>query len=475
MSYSELETIARARQQTIDLDLVRLAYEYAERAHQGQTRATGEPYITHPLSAAVTLARIGLDQDTIIAALLHDVPEDTSVSLEDIEKDFGPTVARLVAGVTKLGKVKYRGMDRYVENLRSMFVAMAQDIRVILIRFADRLHNLETLEALAPEKQKRIAVETLEIYAPIANRLGISDFKDRLEDAAFKYAMPDEYTRTAALIAEHLDARTAALAKAKSLLENFLKERHIPFTVIHGRHKTLYSLYRKLLEREWDMAKVHDLVALRVITDDVANCYAVLGYVHQLWRPFPGRVKDYIAQPKPNGYRSLHTTVFGENDTITEFQIRTQEMHDNAEYGVAAHWRYKEHEQRLPEALKVWVDELAKWHQAVPDNEQYLETLKFELFENRIFVFTPKGDVIDLPERATPIDFAYRVHTDLGNHCVRADVNGSLAALDTKLKSGDVVRILVDKNRKGPSIDWLEFVVTQQARDRIRSFTRKHE
>ncbi len=473
MQYSALETLVKEKNLKIDLDLLRLAYEWAEDAHKGQVRHNGEPYITHPLEAAYSLIRIGLDQDTIIAALLHDVPEDTTTSLHAIEKDFGKDVAFLVAGVTKLGKVKYRGMERYVENLRSMFVAMAQDIRVILIRFADRLHNLETLDALPKEKQVRIAKETLEIYVPIADRLGIGDFKDRLEEAAFKYAMPEEYAHTHDLVATHLDERLEALSKSRATLEEFLKEKGIQYDVIQGRHKALYSLYKKLVEKQGDIQKIHDLVALRVITDSVSNCYAILGFIHELWRPVPNRIKDFIAQPKPNGYQSLHTTVFGEHDTITEFQIRTHDMHSHAEYGIAAHWGYKEKEGELPKALKEWVNELAQWHNEVPDATQYLESIKLEMFEKRIFVFTPKGDVIDLPEKATPVDFAYRVHSDLGNHCVGVYVNDHMVSLNTELKSGDLVSIIVDKNRKGPSLDWLEFVITHQARDRIRSYHKR--
>ena len=468
MSYSELEKIILTKNPKADLDLLKLAYEFAENAHQGQTRLSGSPYITHPLETAKTLAQIGLDQSSIIAALLHDVPEDTGLPISRIEKEFGGEVAALVSGVTKLGQVKYRGIEKYVENLRAMFVAMAKDIRVILIKFADRLHNLNTLEYLDEEKRRRIGIETLEIYAPIAGRLGISEFKDKLEDAAFKHAMPQEFERTENLMNEHLENRIKALEESKRVLEKVLEDQGINCVFIQGRYKALYSLYKKLLTHGSDITKIHDLVALRVVLETVSDCYAVLGYVHQLWMPLNGRIKDYIANPKPNGYRSIHTTVFGENNIITELQIRTEEMHEQAEYGIAAHWQYKEGGRKLPEKINSWVQELAKWHLEVPDIEQYLETIKIEAFQDRIFVFTPKGDVIDLPEFSTPVDFAYKVHTDLGNRCVGAYVNDHFVALDTKLKSGDMVHIIVDKNRKTPSLDWLKFVKTLHAKNQIR-------
>lgn len=461
-----------------DTTVLAKAYDFAAQAHAGQKRLDGSDYITHALATAHTLAQMNLDLPTIVAGLLHDVPEDTSVTVETIEKEFGPEVAKLVRGITKLGKLKYRGLERYAENLRKMFVAMAEDVRVILIKLADRLHNLETLASLPPVKQQRIARETLEIYAPIANRLGMGELKGKLEDLAFKYVYPEEYSwvikNTKTRVEEQLTYANIMINKVKELLA----KEGIKVISIHGRAKHYYSLYRKLLRKDMDLNKVYDLVAVRLIVPDVADCYRTLGLIHSQWKPLPGRIKDYIAQPKPNGYRSLHTTVFGEDGHIVEFQIRDRAMHDHAEYGIAAHWHYKENAKGSalsipPEQLK-WITELLNWQKEITDNEQYLHALKLDVFQNRIFVFTPKGDVIDLPEQATPIDFAYHIHTDIGNRCVGARVNEKMSSLETKLVSGDLVEIIVDKNRKGPSEDWLEFVKTNVAKSHIKGFL-KHQ
>lgn len=459
-----------------DLDLIRLSYDFAEAAHKGQRRASGEPYIIHPLASAQTLAEMKMPPAIVLAGLLHDVPEDTSVTLREIEKNFGVEVANLVRGITKLGKIKYRGAERYIENLRKMFMAMANDVRVVFIKFADRLHNLETLDSLPPEKRLRIALESLEIYAPIANRLGMFEMKGRLEDAAFKYVYPEEYNWTVSVIKEKLAERERYIKKEAKILESHLRQAGVKFINIYGRAKRLYSLYQKLQRHERDIAKIYDLIALRVIVREVADCYAALGVVHGIWKPMRGRIKDYIAQPKPNGYQSLHTTVFTEDGKIIEVQIRTERMQEEAEYGIAAHWGYDEGRVGDDEPKLKWVKELAKLQKDLSDKQQFLESLdnlKIDIFQNRIFVFTPKGDVIDLPERATPVDFAYTIHSDIGDKCAGARINDKIVSLESALRSGDVVEILIDKNRKTPSPDWLTFVKTHGARSKIRNTLKK--
>lgn len=453
-----------------DADMVRLAYDFAEKAHAGQKRKSGEPYISHPVATATILAHMKIDPNIIVAALLHDVPEDTSVGLEEIEKDFGADIASMIKGITKLGKLKYRGVQRYIENLRKMFVAMAEDIRVMIIKFADRLHNLSTIGALPPKKRYRIALESLEIYAPIANRLGIGEFKSLLEDLSFPYVFPKEYEKTKALRDALISQREAYLRDAMEIIKNELSNSEIKVINIHGREKTLYSLYQKIMRKGgWDnVDKVHDVVAIRIIVEDLADCYAALGIIHKLWRPLKGGIKDYISQPKPNGYKSLHTTVFCVDGQIVEFQIRDRAMHDEAEYGVAAHWLYDEKGSRLATKDIFWAKELADIQKNILEKLSDIDELKVDFFKNRIFVFTPQGDVIDLPEDASPIDFAYNIHTDIGNHCNGAKVNDQLVSLDTPLKSGDVVEILTDKNRKGPSQDWLKHVKTHLAKSRIK-------
>ncbi|MFA5029708.1 MAG: RelA/SpoT family protein [Patescibacteria group bacterium] len=471
-----LETLQKSYSPS-ELELLSLAYDFAQEAHRGQKRASGEDYIIHCLATAQKLAEMNLDLSTIIAGLLHDIPEDTKLTLQDIEKNFGAEIARLVEGITKLGKIKYRGLERYAENLRKMFVAMSDDIRVILIKFADRLHNLKTLEALAPEKQLRIAKETLEIYAPIADRLSMGKIKGELEDLAFKYVYPDDYNWISQTIPKEYKTKETRLQEVKERTRKKLAEHEIISAEIsiQGRTKHLYSLYRKLLKPHInkDLSKVYDLLALRIIVPTISDCYSALGIVHSLYRPLVGRIKDYIAQPKPNGYRSLHTTVFTADGEIVEFQIRTKEMHEEAEFGVAAHWRYKENGGKINVQNIKWLEELIKWQKQIKDDEQFLQTVKFDIFQNRIFVFTPKGDVIDLPEGATPIDFAYHLHSWLGNKCVGARINDQMVNLGATLKSGDIVEIITDKNRKGPSPDWLETVKTSMARNKIRSALNK--
>ncbi len=470
----DLIRLARERHIKIDEDLLRLAYSFAQEAHGNQRRLSGELYFSHPVATTAKLIELGLDEPTILAGLLHDVPEDTPKTIDDIRKDFGDEVAQLVHGVTKLGAVRYRGIERYQENLRRMFIAMANDLRVIFIKFADRLHNLQTLDALPVEKQKRIAVETLEIYAPIANRLGMGQIKGDLEDAAFRFAFPKSHEQLVRRIQIPLSEQQRYLESVRTIVERELTNDHIAFQSIDGRAKHLYSLYRKLVDYSNDLTKVHDLVALRIVVETIQDCYAALGTIHRLWTPLKGRIKDYIAQPKPNGYQSLHTTVFCEEGKIVEFQVRTGEMHQAAEYGVAAHWHYDETGKRS-DALKnqfSWVNEILERQKDIEDRSQYLESLKLDVFAAHIFVFTPNGDVIELPEDATPVDFAYAIHSDIGNHCVATRVNDKMVSLDTPLKSGDVCDIIVDKNRKSANADWLDFVKTTNARDKIKHSVR---
>lgn len=458
-----------------DFDIIRLAYAFASDAHKGQMRKSGEPYIVHPLAAAYLLAGMKIDPTIIVAALLHDVPEDTQVTLEDIEKNFGGDIASMVRGITKLGTIKYRGVERYIENLRKMFVAMAEDVRVMIIKFADRIHNLRTLDSLPPQKRYRIALESLEIYAPIANRLGMDEIKGELEDLAFKYVYPKEYQRVKKISDDKLRGREAYFKNIIDKSRNALTDARVHFIDIHGRNKRLYSLYQKLLKKDNEIAKIYDIVAIRIIVPTIADCYAALGILHNMWRPLRGRIKDYISQPKPNGYRSLHTTVFSEDGEPVEFQIRTEEMHEEAEFGIVAHWHYDERGATIPDKEIQWIRELAEMQKEMLKNLTDLEELKVDFFKSRIFVFTPKGDVLDLPEGATPVDFGYHIHTDVGNKCTGAIVNEKMVRLDEELKNGDVVEIIIDKNRKGPNPDWLPFVKTHTARAHIKNALKTQE
>lgn len=451
-----------------DLDLVRLAFEFAAKAHDGQFRKSGEPYIVHPLAAAHILADMRIDPIIIAATLLHDVPEDTDVTLEEVEKNFGSDIASMVRGITKLGKLKYRGVERYIENLRKMFVAMAEDVRVMIIKFADRIHNLQTLGSLPPPKQYRIALESLEIYAPIASRLGMDEMKGELEDLAFQYVYPAEYQRIKKMRDEKLAGKEEYFEHIQNKAREELKAAGIPVASIQGRNKRLYSFFQKLKRKENEITKIYDLFAFRILVPTVADCYATLGILHKIWKPLKGRIKDYISQPKPNGYQSLHTTVFSDSGEIVEFQIRTVQMHEEAEYGIAAHWHYDENGSRRPNREIQWAKELAEIQREILNKLSDLEAIKVDFLQTRIFVFTPKGDVIDLPEGATPVDFAYHIHSEIGNKCTGALVNDKMVSLETVLKNGDVVEIIIDKNRKGPSQDWIEFVKTHTAKTHIR-------
>jgi GTP pyrophosphokinase len=473
-----LERVKRIRP-TADLELIEHAYHFADWAHSGQTRLSGEPYITHPWNVALIVADMGLDDPSIAAALLHDVVEDTEVEMATIVQEFGEEVARLVEGVTKLRRLQFHTFrQEQVENLRKVLVAMAQDVRVILIKLADRLHNLRTLDPLPEEKRKATALETLQIYAPIAHRLGIWRIKWELEDLAFKHLDPVAYRELARKVEKKRSERVHLIEKAIQQLQRAFTEAVLEATV-QGRPKHLWSIYQKMQREGVDIDRIYDLIALRVIVNTEAECYLALGVVHKLWAPLPGMFTDYIAKPKPNGYQSLHTKVVGPDGEIMEVQIRTWEMHRNAEYGIAAHWRYKEvgdEPQRKPDALDqalAWLRELMEMNRDIRDASEFTRSVIGDLFRDQVFVFTPKGDVIDLPKGSTPIDFAYRIHTEIGHRCIGAKVNGKLVPLDYQLQTGDVVEIITSKHPKGPSPDWLRFVKTSLARNRIKRYLKE--
>jgi len=469
LEFSTLRAALDDRYSEADVQLIERAFAYAKMAHTGQARHTGEPYFAHCANVGKKLAELKLPSEVIAAGLLHDVPEDTEKTLDDLEMEFGADIRSMVGAITKLGKVKYRGEERYAENLRKMFVAMAEDVRVIFIKFADRLHNLETLYALPEAKRQRIAKEVMEIYAPIANRLGMGEYRGEFEDYAFKYLEPKEYSWTQHLLEERVKKFGPALDRALHDVALELNKHGITGANVHGRVKHAYSLHRKLDRYKQDIGKVYDIVALRVVVKDIPECYAVLGILHGMYTPLPGRIKDYVAQPKPNGYQSLHTTVFDHEGSILEFQIRTIQMHEESEYGVAAHWKYKEGDDVKARQVH-WMEELAAIQKELSTSDfmQHLTELKLDMFRDRIFVFTPRGDVLDLPEESTPVDLAYSVHSEIGNKAVQARINGEIASLSTPLKSGDLCEIITDKNRKFPNEDWLKFVKTRHARDKIK-------
>lgn len=459
-----------------DLALLDKAFRFSRLAHEGQRRRSGEAYIQHPLAVACILAELELDRETLIAALLHDVVEDTQVTREQIEAEFGPEIVRLVDGVTKLGRLQYRTrVEEQAENLRKMFLAMAEDIRVILIKLADRLHNMRTLGHLPPERQREIAQETMDVFAPLAHRLGIFRFKWELEDLAFRYLEPEAYADLARRIPMKRREREDFARELMDTLRRRLEEAGIRAD-IQGRAKHLFSIYGKM-KRGKDLGEIYDLLAVRVIVDSIKDCYGVLGIVHTLWKPIPGRFKDYIATPKSNMYQSLHTTVIGPKGEPFEIQIRTWEMHRTSEYGIAAHWVYKEggRGDREFDRKLAWLREILEWQKETRDAREFMESLKIDMFTDEVFVFTPKGDVFDFPAGSTPIDFAYRIHTEVGHRCVGAKVNGRIAPLDTPLKNGDIVEILTSKQSPGPSADWLGMAKTGNARNRIRQWFKREK
>ncbi len=459
--------------------LIAKAYAFAEKAHEGQKRMSGEPYFNHVFETAKILAKLGMDTQTIAAGLLHDTLEDTKATEEDIKKEFGEDILFLINGVTKLGTLKYRGHERHVESLRKFFVAMANDLRVVIIKFADRLHNLRTLQYVREDKQARIALESIEVYAPLANRLGMGKLKGEIEDAAFPYAYPKEYKIVEEKLKTERGKSENYLKEVADELKKELKKNKVELAEISYRMKHKYSLYKKLVKYDMDIEKIYDIVALRVVVNTIEDCYRVLGIIHSVWNPLPGRIKDYIAIPKPNGYRSIHTTIFTGSGGIAEIQIRTKEMHAEAAYGIAAHFAYKEQPNKKDKKLVddkskfKWIEELKNLHYNPDDPQSLLEHLKMDFFNDRIFIFTPKGDVIDLPEDSCPIDFAYSIHSDVGEHTTGAKINGKMSQLFSKLKNGDIVEIITKKDAH-PSSKWLEYVKASISKKHIKSYLEKN-
>jgi len=451
------------------------AFLFAQKAHKDQFRKSGEPYITHPVEVAKILINLGMEETVVIAGLLHDVLEDTNVTPLELEKEFGKDVLSLVDAITKLERLSFYPTEAYkAQNLRKMFIAMAKDIRVIIIKLADRLHNMQTLQYHEEEKRKRIAKETLEIYAPLAHRLGVWDIKWRLEDLAFRYLEPDKYHYVANKVAETRKKREEFIEKAIEIIKEELKKANIEAEVT-GRAKHLYSIYQKMIRRGIEIEEMYDLLGVRIIVNSEIECYEVLGIIHNLWRPVPGRFKDYIANKKSNNYQSLHTTVIAMDGKPLEVQIRTWEMHRIAEYGVAAHWLYKE-EIKKPDSFEEklsWLRQLLEWQKELLDDQEFLDSIRSDLFEREIYVFTPKGDIIALPQGSTPLDFAYAIHTEVGHRCRGAKVNGKIVPLNYVLQNGDIVEIITSKEEGKPSRDWLNIVRTSQAKNKIKQYFKK--
>lgn len=479
-SIEDLVTSVRLYDPSADTALIEKAYKFSEKAHEGQFRRSGEPYVTHPLGVAAILAELRLDTATIITGLLHDTVEDTIATLTDVEREFGKTVRELVDGVTKISQLGFRNThEKQGENIRKMIVAMGKDVRVVLVKLADRLHNMRSLAHMPYEKQVRIAQETLDIYAPLAGRLGIMSIKIELEDLSLRYSKPDMYYQLATQVAKRKSEREKYIDDVKRLLSNELSSHtKIKFEVL-GRSKHLFSIYKKMQARQLDYEQIHDLLAFRVVVATVGECYEVLGHVHSLWKPIPGRFKDFIAMPKVNNYQSLHTTVIGPGAERIEIQIRTKDMHLVAERGIAAHWKYKEGSQKVAGGASTekkfeWLRDLVSLHQQVGSPDEFLETVKTDLFEREIYVFTPKGEVRELPDGSTPIDFAYAVHTDVGHRCSGAKVNGRIVPLKHKLRNGDTIEVIT-KPDQTPTKDWLKYAVTTKAKSKIRWFVTNQE
>jgi len=464
-----------------DLKFIESGFELASLSHQGQKRASGEEYIIHPIEVSLKTAEIGLDAKAVTAALLHDTVEDTSTDLKTVKKKFGDEVTFLVNALTKVNVIHLQSDEKTVESARKMFLAISRDIRVVIIKLLDRLHNMQTISALPERDRKRISLETLEIYAPLADRLGMGELKAKLEDLAFQYAYPEEYEYIQKELKEKMSQREKYLEKIIPIVEKELIKEKIKIIDIHSRTKHYYSLWKKLLRYNMDWNLIADLIAIRIIVGSIESCYATLGVIHKLWRPLPGRIKDYIALPKQNGYQSLHTTVFCVESNITEFQIRTPEMHNKAECGIAAHWAWEMEGKpvsgtKLQSSKFHWVKQLREWHSAFDKNtssdKSFLESLKIDFFKDRVFILTPKGDVVDLPAGATPIDFAYNIHSEIGDHMAGAKVNNRIAPFDHQLVSGDIVEIITQKNKK-PNTEWLNVAKTSLAKGHIRSALKK--
>lgn len=473
-SFEDIQALLPEGTSKQDIDLIQKAYEFAKEAHKEHKRFSGEPYFTHLEETAKTLIRYEMDAQTIAAGFLHDTIEDTDITEEEMKKEFGEEITNLIKGVTKLGKIKYRGHVRSIESLRKFLIALADDYRVLIIKLADRLHNLQTLEHVREDKQKRIALESIEVYAPLADRLGIGRFKGEIEDAAFKYAYPAEYAETIKILKERAGDTTESLHSIYNKLKEELDSSHVQVTHVDYRIKHAYSLWKKLQKYNMNIDKIYDIVALRVVVSSVEDCYYVLGLIHSLWKPLPGRIKDYIALPKTNGYQSLHTTIFTGDGCIAEIQIRTEEMHAQAEYGIASHYSYKESNEKNGKKFE-WVENLKEVKNiGVKSPQDLLKQLKADYLNNRIFVFTPKGDVLDLPEESTPVDFAYAIHSEIGDHIAGVKVNGKMAPLDTKLNSSDIVEVQT-KKEGSPSLRWLYFVKTALAKKQIRNYVKEHK
>ncbi len=473
--FRDLMKRMQANRSTDDLEIVKKAYDYSLQVHAGQSRASGEPYLVHPLEVALVLAEMKMDPVAVAAGLLHDSVEDTSVTIVDIRKEFGEQVAHIVEGVTKISKIDFATKEeQQAENLRKMMLAMVDDIRVVLIKLADRLHNMRTLEHLQPDRQQKIAKETLEIYGPIAHRLGMGKIRGELEDLGFKYLDPIAYEQVKGAVESHRKVGEAFLSRVEGVVRDKLKEAGITAKV-ESRTKRYYSIHKKLIRQRINVDQVYDLYAMRIVTRSVQDCYAVLGIIHNVWRPVPGRIKDFIAMPRPNFYQSLHTSVITEDGTPFEVQIRTEEMHKMAEEGIAAHWKYKDgavsaqDEQRL-----AWLRQVVEWQRDVSDPNEFLSTLKIDLYPEEVYTFTPKGKVVVLPRESTPIDFAYSVHTEVGHACVGAKVNGRMVPLRHKLHSGDIVEILTQPGHK-PSRDWLSIVKSSRSRNKIKHWLNIHQ
>ena len=470
-----LETITQYKQ--YDTELIGRAYDKAKELHDGQLRKSGEPYLIHPIAVAIILAQLGMDDATLVGGLLHDVVEDTSYTRDQLVADFSEEIALLVDGVTKLGSIKFDNKEEaQAENLRKMFLAMSKDIRVLIIKLADRLHNMRTIEFMSPEKIIEKSKETLDIYAPLASRLGIYAIKFELEDISLKYLHPEEYATLEKEVDEKKEQREKFIDEVIVEIKSALDNMNMKYDIM-GRSKHLYSVYKKMVLQHKQLDEIFDLTAVRVIVENVRDCYAVLGQVHTMWKPIPGRFKDYIAMPKPNMYQSLHTTVLGDNGEPFEIQIRTYEMHRVAEYGIAAHWKYKEGDEsghQNNEDMKLaWLRQTLEWQKELNNPREFMETLKMDLFATQVFVFTPKGEVIDLPTGSTPLDFAFKIHTDVGCKCVGAKVNGKMVTIDHELNNGDIVEIVTSSNSSGPSIDWLRIAKSSTARNKIRQWLKK--
>jgi GTP diphosphokinase / guanosine-3',5'-bis(diphosphate) 3'-diphosphatase len=469
MTFDEMKEKILDYNPKAQMGLIKKAYEFAKKAHEGQKRESGEPYFMHPFETAIILIETKAASETICGALLHDVVEETKYTIEDIKRDFGTEIASLVEGTTKIDKINFESHEDYTaENLRKVLLATSKDVRVMLIKLADRLHNMRTLKYFRPEKQKRIAKETLEIYAPIAHKLGVWNIKGELEDLSLRFLEPDIYNMLRKRINEKRVEREHKTEEIISTIQTELKKKNI-HAKVYGRAKYFYSIYKKMVKKNVDFNEIYDLIGIRIITEDIPDCYAALGVVHELWKPLPKHFKDYIATPKLNGYQSLHTAVIGSHGKILEVQIRTEDMHNLAEYGIASHWRYKgtERDKKFDKKIE-WLKQILDWQMTSEDAKGFIETFKIDMFEKEIIVFTPKGDPISLPEDATPVDFAYEVHSNIGDSCSKALVNTKLVPLDTKLKPGDVIEIITQKGAK-PSRQWLKFVKTSKAKSKIRS------